>query len=146
LLEGIPELGAVTFTRCRYEIAEVMKFVQDNPQVQLTAAGHDAFLGVSLEQTDPLGAADPFEDSEPEAQDEPGCTIQTVVEGSAAEQAGLRVGDAILEMDGWAITEFDALVLLIASKAPGDTIKVKVRQDGQVRDLEITLGRRLPGE
>ena len=55
-----------------------------------------------------------------------GLTISDVVPGSAAEKAGLEVGDFIQAINGQAIDHYDALTAHIAQHAPGDSITLTV--------------------
>ena len=48
-----------------------------------------------------------------------GVTISNVVAGSPAEQAGLKVGDTIISVDGKEVKIGDELVAEIASRKPG---------------------------
>jgi len=61
--------------------------------------------------------------------------IATVVEGSAAEKAGLRPGDLFIEIDGTKITRFEQ-VRRIVELAPGEEIEIIVERDG--REIRLT--------
>ncbi len=56
--------------------------------------------------------------------------IGTVQAGSAAEAAGLRAGDVIVNIDGRTIERFED-VRSIVSMAPGETLAIGVERDGQ---------------
>jgi serine protease Do len=62
-----------------------------------------------------------------------------VIPGSPADQAGLKEGDIILEADGTRIEANRSLASIINRKQVGDRLRLKVWQNGQERDLEITL-------
>ncbi len=66
--------------------------------------------------------------------------VREVVRGSAADKAGLEVGDIINEFDGQKLTEDNQLTTLIRAKKVGDQIKVKVYRDKKSLDMNITLG------
>lgn len=66
--------------------------------------------------------------------------VREVVTGSAADKAGLEVGDIINEFDGQKLTEDNQLTTLIRAKKVGDMIKVKIYRDKKSLDLNITLG------
>lgn len=69
--------------------------------------------------------------------------IAEVVEDSAAEEAGLQIGDVILSVDGEAVPSGEALVEMISSYAPGDVVTLEVRTgDEEPRTVEVTLGAR----
>ncbi len=74
-----------------------------------------------------------------------GAWIQTaaaVKKGSAAESAGLQVGDIILSVDGILVDENHSLDELILPRAPGDRILLHVDREGETSeiDLQATLG------
>jgi len=65
--------------------------------------------------------------------------IVTVNEGSAADKAGLRVGDVILEMHGQSIAAFSGLRRILDNAAPGDSIEIKVRRGNGERVFTAVL-------
>ncbi len=69
-----------------------------------------------------------------------GCTIGIVHPGSAAEAAGLRVGDTIVRYDDREVTDFDSLTALISNNAPGDEVAIQFLRDGQKQTTKVTLG------
>ncbi|HWI52668.1 MAG TPA: trypsin-like peptidase domain-containing protein [Symbiobacteriaceae bacterium] len=80
-----------------------------------------------------------------------GIVVNTVSAGSAAEKAGLqeptRLGrqiaaDVITAMDGKPIKNANDLYTFIASKKPGDTIKITVLRGKETVELTATLGTR----
>ena len=62
--------------------------------------------------------------------------VAAIQEGSAAEQAGLQVGDLIVEMDGKTIDRFEEL-RSVASMHPGIEIPVKYKRGDEV--IETTI-------
>ena len=66
--------------------------------------------------------------------------ITTVKENSAAEMAGLAVGDFLLSADGKTIRNNDDLVLIIKYSKPGDTLGFEVYRDNKTITVETTLG------
>jgi S1-C subfamily serine protease len=72
-----------------------------------------------------------------------GVVIAQVLEGSAAEEAGLQIGDMILSVDGEVVANGETLVDLISGYAPGDTVTLEVRTgEDDPRSVEVTLGAR----
>ena len=69
-----------------------------------------------------------------------GVYVVSVSEYSAAEKAGLKVGDVIIEADGTKITTMNELNELKNKHAIGDTMKLKVNRDGQEKEITLTLG------
>jgi serine protease Do len=71
-----------------------------------------------------------------------GVTISNVVAGSPAEQAGLRVGDTIVSIDGKNIKTGDELVADIASRKPGSKVDVGLIRNGKKQDASVTIADR----
>ncbi|MEK9861056.1 MAG: PDZ domain-containing protein, partial [Alphaproteobacteria bacterium] len=66
--------------------------------------------------------------------------IDELVEGSAAEQAGLEIGDRILSVNGYAIDDFNDLRMYVAEN-PGRELIFAVNRDGNVSDVPVTPAR-----
>ncbi|MFE5335455.1 S1C family serine protease [Isoptericola sp. NPDC056573] len=56
-----------------------------------------------------------------------------------ADRAGIRPGDVILEIDGRPVTVSDALIVAIRARQPGDAVTLRVRTDGEERDVRVVL-------
>jgi putative serine protease PepD len=69
-----------------------------------------------------------------------GAYITQVHSGSAADKAGVEVGDIITKFGGKTIYSASDLMLEIRSRNPGDTVSVELNRDGKTITLEITLG------
>jgi predicted metalloprotease with PDZ domain len=69
-----------------------------------------------------------------------GPTVLAVTPGSAAQAAGLRVDDVLVELNGAPIT--GRISAWMRERAPGETIKVKIRRDGPERELTFAVGLR----
>lgn len=68
-----------------------------------------------------------------------GIYVKAVDDFSAAEKAGIKPGDVIIEADGQKITTMDELNELKNKHKIGDQMTLKVNRDGQERDLTVTL-------
>jgi len=68
-----------------------------------------------------------------------GLAVTAIVPGGPAEQAGLRVGDVITEIDGQAADNTEQLVLVGLRHDAGDTVSVSYLRDGAERSAEVTL-------
>lgn len=75
-----------------------------------------------------------------------GALVQEVVPGSAAEKAGMKVGDVIVAVDGEAVSGASKLRATIGLKRQGDKIRLDVLRDGQQRKLVATLEERPDAE
>lgn len=69
-----------------------------------------------------------------------GARIDEVMPGSAAAEAGLLPGDAILELNDKAVKGREQMVSMLKQKQAGDKVRLKITRDKQQFDLRITLG------
>src|SRR5439155_24390887 len=72
-----------------------------------------AVLGVQMKGQDQFGSVP---------------VVDKVAEGSAAEKAGLKAGDTLIEIDGKAVVNQAQILHLIGPKYVGDTISLKFRR------------------
>ena len=68
-----------------------------------------------------------------------GIYIGKVVEGSAAEDAGLKEGDVITHIDGQKVPKFGDLTGIIAQKRPGDKITINYLRNKAKKTATLTL-------
>ena len=68
--------------------------------------------------------------------DERGCRLTMVVPGSAADLAGLRVGDVIVTLDGEPIADFQSLTQAVRSKQLGQTVVIKFIRNGETHQIK----------
>jgi serine protease Do len=68
-----------------------------------------------------------------------GVTISAVTAGSPAEQAGLKVGDTIVSVDGKAVKNGDELVADIASRKPGSKVNLGFVRNGKKQEAAVTV-------
>lgn len=68
-----------------------------------------------------------------------GILVQNVTDNGGAQDAGIRKGDIITEIDGQKVTSFGKLSFAIGSKYPGDKVPVKVLRDGKEKEYVVTL-------
>jgi len=99
------------------------------------------FLGVSVEDLTPETA--PFFGLK---EDVKGVLIPEVTEGSAADKAGLKHNDVVLELNGKPAESRDAFRNQIAMLEPGSQIDLVVWRDGKRQTLTVKLGKRPPTE
>jgi putative serine protease PepD len=65
--------------------------------------------------------------------------LTNVASGTPAEKAGLRVGDAIVAVDGDSIDGSLSLVAQVRERTAGDKVTIKIVRDGQASDISVTL-------
>ncbi len=68
-----------------------------------------------------------------------GAYIMEVNENSAAEEAGLKKGDVITEIDGHKVENVAELQDMVARHRPGDKIEVTFRRDGKTKTVSAKL-------
>lgn len=68
-----------------------------------------------------------------------GALVQEVVSGSAAEQAGIKVGDVIVSVDDKTVGSASELRTTIGLRRTGETVRIKVVRDGKNQTLKATL-------
>ena len=75
-----------------------------------------------------------------------GALVTDVVAGSAADKAGIQIGDVVVALDGQPITGQVGLVATIRSLTPGARVTVSLVHAGVARDVTAVLGERPPGQ
>lgn len=68
-----------------------------------------------------------------------GAYIQSVIESSPADKAGILVQDIIISIDGQRIDADHQLSSIIGKKKVGDKIGISLYRDGKTMDIEVTL-------
>lgn len=66
--------------------------------------------------------------------------IDRVTEGSAAELAGLKPGDVVVQYGDQPVRDFPELTAMIAKNDVGDTVTLKIRRRGKEIEKRITFG------
>jgi S1-C subfamily serine protease len=74
-----------------------------------------------------------------------GVLVESVQQGSAADDAGLQRGDVVLAIDGTAIDTPEDLGAAIRGLAPGDEVELRIVRDGSQDTLRASLGTRPSG-
>jgi serine protease Do len=98
----------------------------------LAADGETGWLGVSVGRAAPDSAED----------GRGGIVVTGIVNGSAAEKAGLRARDRILTLNGASVTSFADFREVLSAAAPGSWISLAIERD----DDDLTLNARLTGQ
>jgi outer membrane murein-binding lipoprotein Lpp len=73
------------------------------------------------------------------SEDEDGVAVDHVYEGLPAAKAGLKAGDVIIEIDGKGDLTQKLFREVLNAKEAGDKVKLKVRRDGQEKELTVEL-------
>jgi Do/DeqQ family serine protease len=72
--------------------------------------------------------------------DQKGVIVTNLPKDSPAAKAGLARSDVITAIDGKAVNTMQDLRFLIAAKAPGSTVEVKLLRDDKERTIKVNLG------
>ncbi|MDR0457492.1 MAG: Do family serine endopeptidase [Burkholderiaceae bacterium] len=103
---------------------------------QIAAHGkvEHAKLGVAVQEVN-QAFADSFKLPKPE-----GALVSTVEKGGPADQAGLKPGDVITQVDGQPIITSGDLPVIIGMDKPGDTARLTLWRNGQPDNVSVKLG------
>lgn len=67
-----------------------------------------------------------------------GVAVIGVLKESAAEKAGLKANDVVVQFDGEHVRSAQQLTRLVRETVPGRTVKMAVMRDGKRMDLDVT--------
>lgn len=113
--------------------------VQVKDQIVKTGKVAHSRLGVEVQTLD-QSLADSFKLKSPN-----GALVAKVTPGSAAERAGIKVGDVILKFDGAPIVDAGQLSARVGAAAPGDKATLEIWRDGRTESLTATIGNAAAG-
>ena len=97
------------------------------PQLEQGKKIKRAFLGVTT--STPVGG-------------DTGAEIQQLVPGGPGEDAGLRTGDVIKQIDGFEVQDSSDVASSISTKGPGDEVAIEVERNGLTEEITVELGTR----
>jgi len=66
--------------------------------------------------------------------------LKEILSGGPAEKAGLKVGDAVIAVDGEPVNSASSLVGQLRERQAGADVKLTVVRDGKATDITVTLG------
>lgn len=123
-LTGAASLGAAVAPVALGQTARVA-----SPQGIEIITGQRSRLGVTVEDV---------EASAVKAGQPAGVSIESVTEGSAAERAGLRQGDVVVEFDGERVRSVRQFTRLVQESVPGRPVAMAVLRGGQRQALTVS--------
>jgi serine protease Do len=92
------------------------------------------WLGVQIQPiTDEIADSAGLKQSE-------GALVADVTANSPALKAGIKIGDAILRLDGETVKDPSDLARRVARMSPGKPAKVTVMREGKEQQVELTIG------
>jgi Zn-dependent M28 family amino/carboxypeptidase len=71
--------------------------------------------------------------------DKEGVLLNGVTEGGAAEKAGLKEGDRIMEIDGKAVKNLENYMVLMGGHKKGETLELGITRDGKTMTVKVKL-------
>ncbi|MHC4669976.1 MAG: M20/M25/M40 family metallo-hydrolase [Planctomycetota bacterium] len=69
----------------------------------------------------------------------PGVKVSSVLEGSPAQEAGIRGGDVLLAIDGETLADLRTFSGVLKKHRPGDVVRIRLRRGGKELTVEATL-------
>lgn len=70
-----------------------------------------------------------------------GAFVVDVVPGSGADEAGIQVGDVIVEIDGERVTSNERLGEVVREHEPGDVVELTIEREGRELRISAEIGR-----
>ena len=110
------------------------------PQLRERGRVVRGYLGVSVNNLDP-GEAEAFG-----LKSSDGALVESVVDGHAAEKAGIRHGDVIVSVDSEKVTNTRELIDMISAMPPGTKVALGLMRNGKAMTVTVTLEERDAGE
>jgi 2-alkenal reductase len=101
-----------------------------------TGDARPSFLGIQYQELNPQVV------SEAQLTVNHGALLQEVLPGRPAAQAGLRVGDIIVAVNGQAVDDRHPLVSLLLEHVAGETVTIEILRAGATFQAELVLGER----
>jgi len=98
-----------------------------------------SFLGVGVSEIDAERA------KALNLKEERGVEVKKVDEGSPAEKAGVKVGDAILEYNGQRVEGLEQFLRFVRETPVGRQVKLLISRGGASQTLSVAIGSRPPG-
>lgn len=126
LIEKRQELRTVSFSQCDFDSKLVHALSKKRPDMTVTVVGK-ALLGV-------YGPTDSTRNRNGST-----CVISEVVPDTAAAEAGIEVGDAILKVEDFEIETFQDLIVELAARDPGDEVDITLNRSGKEKTVTVKL-------
>ena len=97
-------------------------FFRDEKLISYDSMQEGGFFGVSCEEN------------------HDGLTVREVIPGTAAEKAGLIMGDILLEVNEEPLDTREEFIIMISSLKPGDEAKILYQRNDAQMSVKVTLG------
>lgn len=131
---GLQLLGRIEDLRSSYTSLYVIRGTKVSEEAVFNLRSELPFMNIQRRGPARLGIK-----SSPSSQREEGCFISEVDPDSAAERAGLRKNDQVVEIDGQSVDSFEELIDIIEKKEPGDRVPIFYRRNGETQEAIAEL-------
>ena len=68
-----------------------------------------------------------------------GLLVVGIIEGGLAEQAGLLVGDVLIDIENKALSDVATLRVVLAQSSSQETVRLRVLRGGVIQEIDIAL-------
>jgi serine protease Do len=128
MTSGSPQSSGVGFAVAINTAKEIL------PQLRQTGKVTRGWLGVQI-----LGLTEDMARTY-KLPDAKGAVVNEVTKDSPAEEAGIKPEDVVVSVDGRPVQDSSDLSRYVASKGPGQTVKLRILRNGEQKDVDVKLG------
>lgn len=129
--EGLRLLGRIEDMRTSVTLLYIIRGIQISEETKLDLQAELPFLKIELRGPARLGIrGNSLND---------GCIVIGVDPGSAAELAGLKIGDEVIEIDGRVVDSFQSLIEIIGEKEPAEQVPIVFRRGEETHKVVAKL-------
>ena len=142
LIDGHGRVVGISTAIQRGEMAEGIGFAipinearKAAEELRTGGAVKRGYLGISMNNTGMNDKARAYY----KLDDNNGVIISGVVDSGPAAEAGIRKDDVVRKIDGNPVKDNQDLLGMIASRKPGETVKLEILRGGQTMKVDVTL-------
>lgn len=135
----LPHLLQRYRTEPRYELKRRLRYVIETIFLRPVIAGRDGFMGIQVQRQVLPGVKDPAT-----GKSVAGVMVERVLEGHAAERAGVKDGDLIVGIDGAGLPDdptSESFIRMISGRSPGTVVNLRaLRMRSEPRIIRAPAG------
>jgi len=142
LIDGQGRVVGISTAIQRGEMAEGIGFAipinearKAAEELRIGGSVKRGYLGISMNNTGMNEKARAYY----KLSDNNGVIVSSVVDNGPAAEAGVRKDDVIRKIDGNPVKDNQALLAMIASRKPGETVKLEILRGGETKKVDVTL-------
>lgn len=129
--EGLRLLGRIEDLRTSVTQLYIIRGIKISEETKLDLQAELPFLKIELRGPARLGIRGSHLNE--------GCIVVGIDPGSAAELAGMKVRDEVIEIDGRTVESFEDLIEIIGEKEPGGQVPIVFRRGGETHKVVAKL-------